>query len=88
MDGSSVTWVEIPVTVFPETETFGRNIPRFKEAAKRSGVGTGGASRKLLTGRTLSTSIIGQQMDAEADGLISLGTAARRYICSPGRGKE
>ena len=63
MNGSSVTWVEIPVTVFPETEDVGRNIfPRFGKLAEKD-LETGQVVLpETLTGEL---SIIGRQMDAE-----------------------
>ena len=47
MNGSSVTWVEIPVTVFPEAETLGETFAVFfgEACGERSGDRTGGAAR-------------------------------------------
>ena len=63
MNGSSVTWVEIPVTVFPETETLRETFSAFLGKLAEKDLETGQVVlQKLLTGEL---SIIGRQMDAE-----------------------
>lgn len=63
MNGSSVTWVEIPVTVFPETETLRETFSAFWGSLRRKiWRQDRWCFQKLLTGEL---SIIGRQMDAE-----------------------
>ena len=64
MNGSSVTWVEIPVTVFPETETLGETFSAIFWGSLRRKIWRQDrwCFQKLLTGEL---SIIGRQMDAE-----------------------
>ena len=74
MNGSSVTWVEIPVTVFPETETLGETFSAFLGKLAEKDLETGQVVLpETLTGEL---SIIGRQMDCGNGGLIFLGIAA------------
>ena len=74
MNGSSVTWVEIPVTVFPETETLGETFSAFLGKLAEKDLETGQVVLpETFDGRTLHY----RSADGGGNGgLIFLGIAA------------
>ena len=74
MNGSSVTWVEIPVTVFPETETLGETFSAFLGKLAEKDLETGQVVLpETFDGRTLHY----RSADGCGNGgLIFLGIAA------------